>query len=38
MKPFSQSLKLMGNNFTITVVAETNSVAQSYIEAATTEI
>ncbi|MFP9116108.1 FAD:protein FMN transferase [Flavobacterium sp. RHBU_3] len=38
MKPFSQSLKLMGNNFTITVVAEDNSSAQNYIEAAVGEI
>jgi len=38
MKPFSQSLKLMGNNFTITVVAEENNTAQGYIEAAVEEI
>jgi thiamine biosynthesis lipoprotein len=38
MKPFSQSLKLMGNNFTITVVAQENSIAQNYIEAAIEEI
>lgn len=38
MKSFSQSLKLMGNNFTITVVAEDNSSAQNYIEAAVGEI
>lgn len=37
MKPFSQSLKLMGNNFTITVVAEDNK-AQNHIEAAIAEI
>lgn len=38
MKPFSQSLKLMGNNFTITVVAQDNNIAQSHIEAAIAEI
>lgn len=38
MKPFSQSLKLMGNTFTITVVAEGHSVAQNHIEAAIAEI
>lgn len=38
MKAFSQSLKLMGNNFTITVVAEDNSIAQYHIEAAIVEI
>jgi FAD:protein FMN transferase len=38
MKALSQSLKLMGNNFTITVVAEDNSIAQCHIEAAIAEI
>ena len=38
MKPFSQSLKLMGNNFTITVVASDNGSAQNHIEAAVAEI
>jgi len=38
MKPYSQSLKLMGNNFTITVVAENNATAQKYIEDAVKEI
>lgn len=38
MKPFSQSLKLMGNNFTITVVAEENGTAQRHIDAAVEEI
>lgn len=38
MKPYSQSLKLMGNNFTITVVAPDNNIAQNYIEAAIAEI
>lgn len=38
MKPFSQSLKLMGNNFTITVVAEENGIAQRHIDAAVEEI
>lgn len=38
IKAYSQSLKLMGNNFTITVVAENNAVAQSHIEDAINEI
>ncbi len=38
MKPFSQSLKLMGNNFTITVVAEDNAAAQHFIGIAAEEI
>lgn len=38
MKPFSQSQKLMGNNFTITVVAEDKSIAQAHIDTAITEI
>jgi len=38
MKPFSQSLKLMGNNFTITVVAPDNHSANLFIEAAIEEI
>lgn len=38
MKTFSQSLKLMGNNFTFTVVAENNSIAQTHIETAIDEI
>jgi len=38
MKPYSQSLKLMGNNFTITVVAENNATAQKHIEDAVKEI
>ena len=38
MKPFSQSLKLMGNNFTITVVASDNGSTQNHIEAAVAEI
>lgn len=38
MKPFAQSLKLMGNIFTITVVAANNGMAQKYIDAAIAEI
>ncbi|RYD97599.1 MAG: FAD:protein FMN transferase [Sphingobacteriales bacterium] len=38
MKPFAQSLKLMGNTFTITVVAPDNIAAQGYINAAINEI
>ncbi len=38
MKPFAQSLKLMGNTFTITVVASDNNAAQVYINAAINEI
>ena len=38
MKPFAQSLKLMGNTFTITVVAANNGIAQSHIAAAVEEI
>lgn len=38
MKSFSQSLKLMGNTFTITVVEESNKIAQDHIEAAIAEI
>jgi thiamine biosynthesis lipoprotein len=35
---FSQSLKLMGNNFTITVVAEDGAIAQIHIDSAIEEI
>lgn len=38
MKPFSRSLKLMGNNFTITVVAQDDIQAERYIDAAVHEI
>ncbi len=38
MRVFSQSLKLMGNNFTISVVAETETFAQENIELAIAEI
>jgi len=38
MKPFAQSLRLMGNTFTITVVAANNSIAQKHIDTAVTEI
>ena len=38
MQAFSKSLKLMGNNFTITVVAENKTVADTHIETAVTEI
>lgn len=38
MKPYSQSLKLMGNNFTITVVAATTAIAQNHIDNAVQEI
>ncbi len=38
MQDHSQSLKLMGNNFTITVVAEDNSTAQQHIDTAIDEI
>jgi FAD:protein FMN transferase len=38
MKPFAQSLKLMGNMFTITVVAANNSIAQRHIDTAIAEI
>lgn len=38
MKPYSQSLKLMGNNFTITVVADTTAIAQNHINNAVQEI
>lgn len=38
MKPFSRSLKLMGNNFTITVVAQYDIQAERYIDAAVHEI
>lgn len=38
MKPYSQSLKLMGNNFTITVVATTTAIAQNHIDNAVQEI
>ncbi|SCY22206.1 thiamine biosynthesis lipoprotein [Flavobacterium caeni] len=38
MQKFSQSLKLMGNNFTITVVAQNNVVGKQNIEMAITEI
>ncbi|WP_206619143.1 FAD:protein FMN transferase [Flavobacterium cerinum] len=38
MKPYSQSLKLMGNNFTITVVAATTAIAQNHIDNAIQEI
>jgi thiamine biosynthesis lipoprotein len=35
---FSQSLKLMGNNFTITVVAQNDAIAQMHIDSAIQEI
>ncbi|AWH85473.1 thiamine biosynthesis protein ApbE [Flavobacterium album] len=38
MQGHSQSLKLMGNNFTITVVAEDNATAQLHIDTAIDEI
>ncbi|WP_366788983.1 FAD:protein FMN transferase, partial [uncultured Flavobacterium sp.] len=38
MKEFSQSLRLMGNNFTITVVAATQAEAERYIDMAIGEI
>lgn len=38
MKTYSQSLKLMGNNFTISVVAEQEAFAQTNIERAIAEI
>lgn len=38
MQEFSQSLKLMGNNFTITVVAATQAEAEQYIDMAVAEI
>lgn len=38
MRVFSQSLKLMGNNFTISVVAETETFAQENIDLAIAEI
>ncbi len=38
MKPFAQSLRLMGNAFTITVVAADNGIAQKHIDAAVAEI
>jgi thiamine biosynthesis lipoprotein len=38
MKPFAQSLRLMGNTFTITVVAANNSIAQRSIDTAVAEI
>lgn len=38
MKPFAQSLRLMGNTFTITVVAASHSIAQKHIDTAVTEI
>lgn len=38
MQEFSQSLKLMGNNFTITVVAATRAEAEQYIDMAVAEI
>ena len=38
MQIFSQSLKLMGNNFTISVVDEEESVAQTHIQTAIDEI
>ncbi len=38
MKPFAQSLRLMGNAFTITVVAANNNDAQQYIDNAVNEI
>jgi thiamine biosynthesis lipoprotein len=38
MKPFAQSLRLMGNTFTITVVAANNNIAQKHIDAAVGEI
>jgi thiamine biosynthesis lipoprotein len=38
MQDFSQSLKLMGNNFTITVVASSESEGKMHIETAVNEI
>ena len=38
MQIFSQSLKLMGNNFTISVVDEEEAVAQTHIQTAIDEI
>jgi len=38
MQKYSKSLKLMGNNFTITVVAEAEGIAKDYIEFAIDEI
>ncbi|MEL1243095.1 FAD:protein FMN transferase [Flavobacterium sp. DGU11] len=38
MPDYSQSLKLMGNNFTITVVDEDNTAAQQHIDTAIAEI
>ena len=38
MKPFAQSLRLMGNTFTITVVAANNGIAEKYIDTAVAEI
>jgi thiamine biosynthesis lipoprotein len=38
MKPFAQSLRLMGNTFTITVVAANKGIAQRHIDTAVTEI
>ena len=38
IQKFSQSLKLMGNNFTITVVAENNTIGTENIELAIAEI
>lgn len=38
LKSYSRSLKLMGNNFTITVVAEKEAIANQHIDTAVAEI